>query len=50
MYEHGMRDKRLPAAWISFTKHPPRVLDPHFIGNACPRQPHELSERRVRSA
>ncbi len=24
------------------------LLDPHFIGDACPRQPHELGERRIR--
>jgi hypothetical protein len=31
----------------SFAKHPPRVLDPHFVGDACSREPHELGERRV---
>jgi hypothetical protein len=36
----------LPAALVgrSLAKHSPRVLDPHFIGDACPRQTHQLSE------
>jgi hypothetical protein len=42
--------KRLPAARISFAKHPPCVLLAHFVGNAGPRKSHELGERRVRPA
>jgi hypothetical protein len=26
----------------------PRALDPHFIGDAGPRQPHEFGEWRIR--
>jgi len=39
-----------PAAVVrrSLAKHTPRVLDPHFVGDAGARQPHELGEWRVR--
>jgi len=34
----------------SLAKHSPAVLLAHFIGDAGPRQPHELGKRRVRPA
>jgi len=38
-------------AWVqSIAKDSPRVLDPHFVGDAGFGQAHGLSERRMRPA
>jgi hypothetical protein len=42
----------LPTALVcrSFAQHATTMFFPHFVGDACSREPHQLGEWRIRSA
>jgi hypothetical protein len=46
----GRAKKYRSTSSASLAKHSPPMLLAHFVGNADPRQPHELGERSIRSA